>query len=71
MIGGIKQSIEKHFSLLNRLNPSALISDALYALNIYDDYKIFLQKISIMAGMAVILCIICFINTRREKYDSI
>lgn len=44
MIGGIKQSIEKHFSLLNRLNPSALISDALYALNIYDDYKIFLQK---------------------------
>lgn len=45
MIGGIKQSIEKHFSLLNRLNPSALISDALYALNIYDDYKIFYKNL--------------------------
>lgn len=71
MVSGIKQTIENHIPIINRLNPSALISDALYALNIYDDYKVFNSRILIMAGMAVISCFICFISTRREKYDSI
>lgn len=71
MVGGIKQSVEKSLPILNRLNPSTLISDALYALNIYDDYRVFSQRLLIMIGMSIVLCIISFIITRREKYDSI
>ena len=71
MIGGIKQKIEAAVPFLNRINPSTLISDALYSLNIYDDYKVFTERLLIMAGMSLILGVISFIITRREKYDSI
>lgn len=71
MVGGIKNSIEKVCPILNRLNPSTLISDALYALNIYDDYKVFTERLVIMAAMALIFGLISFVITRRDKYDSI
>lgn len=71
MIGGIKQKIETVVPFLNRINPSTLISDALYSLNIYDDYKVFTERLLIMAGMSLVLGVISFIITRREKYDSI
>ena len=71
MVGGIKQAIEKHVPFVNRINPSSLISDALYALNIYDDYKVYTQRIIIMAAMSFVLVVVSFLITRRAKYDSI
>lgn len=71
MVGGIKQSIEKACPILNRINPSTLISDALYALNIYDDYRVYTERLLIMVGMSLVLLLISFLITRREKYDSI
>lgn len=71
MVGGIKNVIEKNIPIINRLNPSALISDAIYALNIYDDYKVFTGRLIIMLAMTVVFVLISFLMTRREKYDSI
>ena len=71
MLGGIKQVIEEHLPLLNRLNPATLISNSLYSLNIYETYDKFLMNLLTLGAMAIILCIISYFITRRESYDSL
>ena len=69
--GGIKYSIEQHAPIINRLNPSALIVDSFYALNIYDTHDRYLQNITILGGMSVGLIVISFLILRRNKYASL
>lgn len=71
MLGGIKQVIEEHLPLLNRLNPATLISNSLYSLNIYETYDKFLMNLLTLGAMAIILCVISYFITRRESYDSL
>ncbi len=71
MIEGIKVVIEEHVPLLNRLNPATLISNALYSLNIYDNYDKFYANIITMVIMSIVLCVVSFIISRRESYDSL
>ncbi len=35
----MKNIIEQSFPLLNRVNPAALITDALYCINVYEDRR--------------------------------
>ena len=37
MIAQIKGAIEKYCPIVNRINPAALISDAIYSMDIYDE----------------------------------
>ena len=71
MVNGIKNSIEKACPVINRLNPSSLISDCLYSLNIYDNYDVYISRLSIMVIMSIILCVASCIIIRRETYDSL
>ena len=72
MSGGIiKQAIEKSCPIINRINPASLISDALYALNIYDTYEKYTQCLIIMLAMSAVFIFASLTIARRETYDSI
>lgn len=71
MIIGVKALIEDICPLLNRINPAAVITDAIYSVSIYDDPERYISDIIILIIMSVIIGIITFIKTRGERYDSI
>ncbi len=71
MVGGIKGLIEENFPLLNRINPSSVITDAIYSITIYDDPGRYTLNIIILIIMSLITGAVTFIITRRDYYDSI
>lgn len=71
MGGNMKNIIEKHIPVLNRINPAALISDAFYSVNVYEDPVRYTGNLMILGGMTAFLILISFLRTRGERYDSI
>ena len=71
MYGNMKQIIDAKAPIVNRLNPAALISDALYYLNIYEDQSAFMLRIVLLAAWSVGMAFLAFIRLRRERYVSI
>ncbi len=71
MVSGIKGLIEKNCPILNRINPSALITDALYSVAVYPDVARYRQDVAIMLLMGALCIAIVFFLTRRVRYDSI
>lgn len=67
----MKNVVDRHAPLVNRLNPAALISDALYCLNVYDAPVRYAQDIVILSVMCILLAAGTFLLIRRERYDSI
>lgn len=71
MVGNMYHIIQDICPLLNKINPAALIVDALYSLDIYSDYTRFFQNMGILGIFAVALCIASWLLIRRERYASI
>ena len=71
MFGNMKNVIELHCPVINRLNPAAVLSDAFYCMSIYYDMERFTRCLLILALMSILLLIIAFLSIRRERYDSI
>ncbi|MDO5294617.1 MAG: ABC transporter permease [bacterium] len=71
MVSNIKDLIDRNCPIINRINPAALINDALYSLSIFDDYSRYTRNMVTLVIMAVVLCFASFIVTRRERYASI
>lgn len=71
MISQMKDWIEHTCPIINRINPAALITDSLYALNMFESYDRFISNTIILAVMAIILCLISYLLLRRTKYASI
>jgi len=71
MVGGIRWQIELSAPIINRLNPAAVLTDALYALNVYDTYERFLGNLLILFVMSVVLCVLSFFMVRRECYEQL
>ncbi|MBR5969944.1 MAG: ABC transporter permease [Lachnospiraceae bacterium] len=71
MFGEMKVLIERSFPLLNRVNPAALISDALYFLNVYNDPAGFRLRLFLLFVFAAVMTIWAFVSLRRTRYDSI
>lgn len=71
MVHGIKNSIEDKLPILNRVNPAVLVTDCLYALNVYDNYDRYFRNILILTGMAVCLLGASILVLRRNKYASV
>ena len=71
MVHGIKNSIEDKLPILNRINPAVLVTDCLYALNVYDNYDRYFRNILILTGMAVCLLGASILVLRRNKYASV
>lgn len=71
MNADVKNAVDRNVPLLNRINPAALISDALYCLNVYDAPARYMQDIVILSVICVILLAGTFLIVRRERYGSI
>ena len=71
MFGEMKVLIERSFPLLNRINPAALISDALYFLNVYHDPAGFRLRLLLLFAFAAVMTLWAFVSLRRTRYDSI
>lgn len=71
MINTMKGMVDVVAPWFNEINPAAVISDAFYCLNIYDDYERFTTKIVTILIMTVVFCIGGFLFTRRRKYASL
>jgi ABC-2 type transport system permease protein len=71
MVAEIKPLIMEKLPMLNELNPSAVVCDSFYYLNIDKGYDRFIGKLLSMLAMTAIFTAIGFIFTRRKKYASI
>lgn len=71
MVGNMYYVIQGICPLLNKINPAALIVDALYSLDIYTTYERFYGNLGILLGLAVLLSVLGFLTIRRERYASI
>lgn len=71
MFGNMKNIIELHCPLINRINPAAVLSDAFYCMGIYNDMERFTRCLVILAVMSTLLLTVAFLGIRRERYDSI
>lgn len=71
MVGNMRVIVDGICPLLNRINPSALISDALYSLAIYPSYERFYTNIASLLLISALLCVGGFAIVRRKKYASV
>lgn len=71
MNGDMKNMVDRNFPLLNRINPAALISDAMYCINVYDSPERYAQDMLLLGGLCVLLAAGTFMIIRRKRYDSI
>lgn len=67
----IKHAVDQSVPIVNKLNPAALISDAFYCINVYDDPERMKSSLLTLAIMAAVLTVASFLAVRREQYDSI
>lgn len=71
MVGNMKAVIAEKAPWFNHINPVALISDSIYCLNLYSDYRRFTVKIISMLIYIVLFSALGIILSRRKKYASI
>ena len=71
MFGEMKVIIERNVPLFNRINPAALISDALYYLNIYNDPAALRLRLILLFAFAAVMTLLAFLSLRRTRYESI
>lgn len=71
MNGEMKHVVEKNFPILNRINPAALITDAFYCINVYEDSARFARSLATLGILAAGLLLLSYIKTRRVRYDSL
>lgn len=71
MFGQMKYIVEDKLPLLNRINPAALISDALYFLNVYNDGRALAVRLILLFIFAAAMTLWAFTLLRRTRYESI
>lgn len=71
MTSDIRTYIELYAPIINRINPAAVISDAFYCLNVFNDSEKLVRCLATLAGMSSVLVGAGFLMVRRERYDSI
>ena len=64
MNGSMKDTVEKHAPIINRFNPAALISDALYCINVYDDASRYYRNLITLIVMSAALVLASFLLIR-------
>lgn len=67
----MKYIIDKNIPIINKLNPSSMITDGFYSLYYYDTLDRYIFDIGSLLIFSFILIVISYISLRRQKYDSI
>lgn len=71
MFGDMKNLIEQHCPVINRINPAAVLSDSYYCMAVYDDAQRMTRNLVTLGVMSLVCVIAAFLVVRRERYDSI
>lgn len=71
MYNGMKELVERHVPVLNRVNPAALISDAFYSITVYEDAGRYLRSLLCLACVTAVLTAAGCVRLGRERYDSL
>ncbi|MCM1083368.1 MAG: ABC transporter permease [Clostridium sp.] len=71
MIADMRMTIEEKCPIINKINPSALIADSFYSLEIYDTYDRYFRNLITLLIISVICIIGGVLVGRRKKYASI
>ncbi len=71
MIHTMKPLIHMYCPVFEVINPAARLSDAFYALKVYDNYDRFNENIIVLLVMSVIFTLGGFLLGRRKQYASI
>ncbi len=71
MLQLMKPMIHMHCPILEKINPAAKLSDALYALKVYESYDRFNENIIVLLVMSVVFTLGGFLLGRRKQYASI
>ena len=67
----VKYLVQKKVPFLGFINPSNLITDALYSLYYYDEYDRFYLNIILLLVLTIIFTSITYFKIRRKEYASI
>ncbi len=67
----MKYLIDTNAPIINKINPAAMITDALYSLYYYEGFERFTTDIISLFIFSFVMIIVSFISLRRQKYDSI
>lgn len=57
MFGNMKDLVEHHVPILNRINPSALIADAFYCISVYDNPARYRTDLVLLAAITIALVV--------------
>lgn len=71
MFGQMKNVVERHCPIVNRINPAAVLSDALYSISVYNDGERLIRSVAILSIMSVGMVAVAYLAVRRVSYDSI
>lgn len=71
MVGNMKAILVEKAPWVNKINPVAVMSDSYYCLNMYSDYRRFLEKVVVMLIYVAVFTVLGILFTRRKKYASI
>ena len=62
MNSNMKDLVEKHVPIINRINPAALISDAFYCINVYNDTARYYRNLVTLAVMSAAFVMASFLS---------
>ena len=71
MIDAIRVIFSVQIPIVNALNPVAVITDAMYYLNMDADLSRYFVKLLTMGGFTVVFIVLGILMTRRKKYASL
>ena len=71
MIDAIRVIFSVQIPIVNALNPVAVITDAMYYLNMDADLSRYFTKLLTMGGFTVVFIVLGILMTRRKKYASL
>ncbi len=71
MVANIKSLVEVKCPIINRINPSAVISDAFYALNMYGVSERYYRAIIYITVLTIVFTVLGLIMSRRKSYASL
>ena len=71
MLGNMKPIMAEKAPWFNNINPAALVSDSISALNLYEEYDVFITKIITMLMISVVFYVFGLLLVRRRKYASL
>lgn len=71
MFGNVKNLIEQHCPVINRINPAAVLSDSYYCMAVFDDARRMRGNLLLLGVMSLLCVAGAVLVVRRKQYDSI